>query len=196
MAAVSPGNPPLLDRRSAGIVTPSAGRLADLLLELLVFGAVFVTHARWILTHFSSDGNLWDAGWLAYLFETGDPLLPNPSAVEPERLSLSTFLLYPYIYLFGTPLSYLFGLTGIESFALHQGLFFGLFFLSLYLISSAVRPGRRDRAVVAFSAIAIGALSNVLLQAAAVPHYEIALLALASLAVAAWATDHFLVFAL
>ena len=196
MAAVSPGNPPLLDRRSAGIVTPSAGRLADLLLELLVFGAVFVTHARWILTHFSSDGNLWDAGWLAYLFETGDPLLPNPSAVEPERLSFYTFHLSPYIYLFGTPLSYLFGLTGIESFALHQGLFFGLFFLSLYLISSAVRPGRRDRAVVAFSAIAIGALSNVLLQAAAFPHYEIALLALASLAVAAWATDHFLVFAL
>jgi hypothetical protein len=96
--------------------------------------------------------------------------------------------------LFGTSLSRLFGLTGIEIFALHQGLFFGLFFLSLYLITSTVRPGRRDRAVVAFSAITIGAMSNVLLQAAAFPHYEIALLALASLAVVAWATDHYLVF--
>jgi hypothetical protein len=193
--AVSPGNPQLLDRRSAGIATPSAGKLAELLLVLLVFGTVFITHARWILVHFSNDGNLWDAGWLAYLFETGDPLLPNPSAVEPDRLSFYTFHLSPYIYLFGTPLSYLFGLTGIEIFALHQGLFFGLFFISLYLITSMMRPRRRDWAVVAFSAIAIGALSNVLLQAAAFPHYEIALLALASLAVTAWATDHYLVFA-
>ena len=195
MDAVSPGNPQLVDRRSAGIATPSAARLAELLLVLLVFGAVFITHARWILTHFSNDGNLWDAGWLAYLFETGDPLLPNPSAVDPDRRSFYTFHLSPYIYLFGTPLSCLFGLTGIEIFALHQGFFFGLYFISLYLITSTMRPGRPDWTVVAFSAIAIGALSNVLFQAAAFPHYEIALLALASLAVAAWATDHYLVFA-
>jgi hypothetical protein len=195
MRAVFRGDSQLLNRRGAAIATVSAGKLAELLLVLVVFGAVFITHARWVLTHFSNDGNLWDAGWLAYLFETGDPLLPNPSAVDPNRLSFYTFHLSPYIYLFGTPLSHLFGITGIEIFALHQGLFFGLFFLSIYLISSTMQPRRRDWAVVTFSAVAIGALSNVLLQAAAFPHYEIALLALTSLAVAAWATDHYLVLA-
>jgi hypothetical protein len=195
MGAVSQGRPQLLNRRSAGIPILSAGKFAELLLVLVVFGAVFITHVRWILTHFSNDGNLFDSGWLAYLFETGDPLIPSPSAVDPNRLSFYTQHLSPYIYLFGTPLSYLFGLSGIEIFALHQGLFFGLFFISLYLITSTLRRGQRDWAVGAFIAVTIGTLSNVLLQAAAFPHYEIALLALASLAVAAWATDHYLVFA-
>jgi hypothetical protein len=92
-------------------------------------------------------------------------------------------------------LSYLLGLSGIEIFAYHQGLFFGLFFISLCLITSTLPLGQRDWAVGAFSAITIGALSNVLLQAAAYPHYEIALLALSSLAVAAWVSNHYLVFA-
>jgi hypothetical protein len=166
-----------------------------LLFVLLAFGAVFVMHARWILTHFSNGANLFDSGWLAYLFGSGDPLLHNPSSVDPLRLSFYTQHLSPHIYLFGTPLSYLFGLSGIEIFAYHQGLFFGLFFISLCLITSTLRLGQRDWAVGAFSAVTIGTLSNVLLKAAAYPHYEIALLALSSLAVAAWVSNHYLVFA-
>jgi len=192
MDAVALGNPLQRGRRPAAL--PSAGRLAELLPVLLVFGAVFITHARWILTHFSSGGNLFDSGWFAYLFESGDPLLRSPSAVDPDRHSFYTQHISPYIYLFGSPLRSLFRLSGIEIFAYHQGLFFGLFFLSLYLTTSGLRPGRREWVVLALSAIAIGALSNVLLQAAAYPHYEIALLALASLAVAAYATEHHIVF--
>lgn len=195
MGAVSQGRPQLLNLRSARIPIPSAGRLAELLFVLLVFGAVFVMHARWMFTHFSVNGNLFDSGWFAYLFGSSDPLLHNPSSVDPRRLSFYTIHLSPHIFLFGAPLSYLFGLSGIEIFAYHQGLFFGLFFISLYLIISTLRPGHRDWAVGAISAIAIGTLSNVLLQAASYPHYEIALLTLASLALAAWVSNHYLVFA-
>ena len=174
---------------------PSVGKSAELLFVLLASGAVFVTHARWVLTHFSVGGNLFDSGWLAYLFGSGDPLLHSPSAVDPQRLSFYTQHLSPYIYLFGTPLSHLFGLSGIRIFAYHQGLFFALFFIALWLITSTLQPGRRDWAVGAFCAITIGMLSNVLLQAAAYPHYEIALIALSSLAVAAWLSNHHLVLA-
>src|SRR5437773_2751488 len=53
-------------------------RLAEPLLVALIFCVLFAVHARWIFTHFSSDGYLCDSGWLAYLFEAGGPLLQNP----------------------------------------------------------------------------------------------------------------------
>jgi hypothetical protein len=192
--AASRGRLQLRGRRSAGNWILRAGGFAALLFALLSFCAVFVTHARWILTHFSHDGDLFDSGWFAYLFGSGDPLLHNPSAVDPKRLSFYTYHLAPHLYLFGVPLSLL-GLSGIEIFAFHQGLFFGLFFISLYLITSTLRPGQRDWAVAALSSLIIGTLSHVLFQAAAYPHYEIVLLALSSLALAAWASNHYFVFA-
>jgi hypothetical protein len=183
------------DRHSAGNGIPRAGRFAVLLFVLLAFGAVFVTHARWILTHFSHDGSLFDSGWFAYLLGSADPLLHSPSAVDPGRHSFYTHHLAPHLFLFGAPLSFLLGLSGIEIFAFHQGLFFGLFFISLCLITSTLRPGQHDWAVAALSSLIIGTLGQVLFQAAAYPHYEIALLALSSLALAAWASHHYLVFA-
>jgi hypothetical protein len=192
---MSQGKLQLLNRRSPGVAILSVGRLAELLFVLLIFGAVFVMHARWIFTQFSGDVSLFDSGWFAYLFGSGDPLLHNPSSVDPDKLTFYTSHLSPHIFLFGAPLSYLFGLSSIEIFAYHQGFFFGLFFVSLCLIISTMRLGHRDWAVGAFSAIAMGTLSNVLLQAASYPHYEIALLALSSLAVAAWLSNHYLVFA-
>jgi hypothetical protein len=90
MGAVSRGKLQLFSRPSAGAAIQSAGKFAELLFVLLAFGAVFVTHARWILTHFSNGGNLFDSGWLAYLFGSGDPLLHNPSSVDPQRLSFYT----------------------------------------------------------------------------------------------------------
>ena len=195
MSAVSRGKPQLLDRRQAGTAIPSAFKFAEPLLVLLGFVAVFVTHARWILTHFSTGGNLFDSGWFAYLFGSNDPLLHSPSAVDPDRLSFYSQHLSPHLYLFGIPLSQLVGLSGIEILAYHQGLFFGLFFVSLCLVASTLRPGERDWAVLGLSALALGMLSNVLLQAAAYPHYEIALLALSSLAVAAWVSSRRLIFA-
>jgi hypothetical protein len=115
--------------------------------------------------------------------------------VDPERHSFYTHHLAPHLFLFGAPLSYLLGLSGIEIFAFHQGLFFGLFFLSLCLITSTLRPGEQDWAVAALSSLLIGTLSQVLFQAAAYPHYEVALLALSSLALAAWASHHSFIFA-
>ena len=193
MDAASRGGSEPRDRRSAGNDIPRAGS-AVLLFVFLAFAAVFVTHARWILTHFSHDGTLFDSGWFAYLFGSADPLLHSPSAVDPGRRSFYVHHLAPHIFLFGAPLKYLLGLSGIEIFALHQGLFFGLFFISLYLITSTLRPGQHDWAVAASSALIIGALGQVLFQAAAYPHYEIALLALSSLALAAWAGRHYRVF--
>jgi hypothetical protein len=192
---VSLGKLQLLNRRSAGIANLSPGTFAALLFVLLAFAAVFVVHARWILTHFSTGANLFDSGWFAYLFGSGDPLLHNPSSVDPERLSFYTQHLSPHLYLFGTPLASLFGLSGIEIFAYHQGLFHGLFFISLCLITSTLPLGQRDWAVAAVSALTIGTLSDALFRAASYPHYEIALLALSSLAVAAWVSHHYLVFA-
>ncbi len=99
---------------------------------LVVFALIFATHSRFVFTHFSSDGYLEDSGWMAYLFESADPLLHNPSGVND--LSFYAHHLSPHIFLFGAPLANVFGLTGVEIFAYHQGLFFGLFFLSFCLI--------------------------------------------------------------
>jgi hypothetical protein len=158
-------------------------RIAEVSFALVVFALLFATHSRWVFTHFSSDAYLEDSGWLAYLFESADPLLHNPSGVN--NLSFYAHHLSPHIFLFGAPLSKL-GFTGIQIFAYHQGFFFGLFFLSFYLM--AARPGmqRRDWIVATVSAVLLGALSNALFQAAAYPHYEIAMISIASFAMAAW----------
>lgn len=169
-------------------------RVAEVSFALLGFALLFATHGRWILTHFSSDAYLVDSGWLAYLFESADPLLHNPSGVND--LSFYAHHLSPHIFLFGAPLATVFGLTGIQIFACHQGFFFGLLFLSFYLM--AVRAGmrRRDRIVATVSAVLFGGLSNALFQAAAYPHYEIAMISIASLAIAAWLAQYRPVFIL
>jgi hypothetical protein len=175
----------------AGISTTRMRTLLHILFVLFVFSAVFAAHARLIFTHFSNDGYLCDSGWLAFLFESGGPLLRNPSGVVGEACSginQPSFLahhLSPHIFLFGAPLSNLFNLSGIEILACHQGLFFGLLFVSLYLAVTAEPLPYACRIIATLSAVLMGTLSNVLLQAATYPHYEIAMSALASLAVAA-----------
>jgi hypothetical protein len=169
-------------------------RLSDVLVVAAIFGAVFVVHARWIYTHFSNDAYLLDSGWLAYLFEAADPVLHNPMGIN--HLSFYAHHISPHIFLFGAPLSLLFGFTGVKIFAVHQGLFFGVFAVAVYLIATSARQLERRRQTIATaSAICIGAISNPLLQAAAYPHYEIAMLALTALALAAWLGGHRLMFA-
>jgi hypothetical protein len=163
-------------------------RIAEVSFALLVFALLFATHSRWVFTHFSSDAYLEDSGWLAYLFESADPLLHNPSGVND--LSFYAHHLSPHIFLFGAPLSTLFGFTGIQIFAYHQGFFFGLFFLSFYLMAARSGMQPRDRIVATASAVLLGALSNALFQAAAYPHDEIAMISIASLAMAAWLAEY------
>jgi hypothetical protein len=147
---------------------------------------IFALQGRWILTHFSSDGYLQDSGWIAYLFESADPLLHNPSGVN--NLSFYAHHLSPHIFLFGIVPSRLFHFSGIQIFAYHQGVFFGLFFLSLYLLVGQRGMRWPDRMIAILSATLVGALGNALFQAAAYPHYEIAMLSIASFAVASWFT--------
>jgi hypothetical protein len=163
------------------------GRFFSVILLALVAAALFFVHARWVFTHFSNDPYLLDSGWFAYLFGSNDPLLKNPAAVND--LSFYAHHLSPHIFLFGRVVDLLPGTTGIEVFAYHEGLFFGLVFVSLWLLSFAVgmRPG--DRVIVCVAAMAVGAFANVLWQTAAYPHYEIATFALAVLALVAWVAE-------
>src|SRR5215203_1829229 len=155
----------------------------------IVFLAVFVFHARWIFVHFSNDGYLCDSGWIAFLFERADPLLRNPRAVVGTAcagVNAPTFMahhLSPHIFLFGAPFA-MFGISGIDILAYHQGLFFGLFFVAMYLVAARAGVAGRDRLTAMLVGIAVGTLGNALLQAAAYPHYETAMFALASLAIA------------
>ena len=158
--------------------------IAGVAFVLVVFALLFATHSRFVFTHFSSDAYLEDSGWMAYLFGSADPLLHNPSGVN--ALSFYAHHLSPHIFLFGAPLARVFGLTGVEIFAYHQGFFFGLFFLSVCLIVARADLPRRDWVVAAASAVTLGALSNALFQAAGYPHTEIAMMAIASLGIAAW----------
>ena len=176
------------------LTSPARFGIARVASVLLVFGLIFATHRRWILTHFSSDGYLEDSGWLAYLFASADPLLHNPSGVND--LSFYAHHLSPHIFLFGAPLATLLGLTGIEIFAYHQGLFFGVFFLSFCLIVARADMRRRDWTLATASALVLGALSNALFQAASYPHYEIAMIAIATLAIAAWLARYRVLFVL
>jgi hypothetical protein len=164
--------------------------LAEALAVVLVLAVVFACHARWIFTHFSNDAYLCDSGWIAFLFEQADPLLRNPRAVVGMACAgtnAPTFLahhLSPHIFLFGAPFS-VFGISGIDILAYHQGLFFSLFLLALYLVIAPVRLPAHERFVAMLAALAIGTLANVLLQAAAYPHYETAMFAVSSMAIAA-----------
>jgi hypothetical protein len=179
------------DELLVGIPMARVITLLPALLVFSIFTAVFGVHARWIFTHFSSDGYLCDSGWLAFLFEAGGPLLRNPSAVVGQACSginqpsFHANHLSPHIFLFGAPLSRVFNLSGIKILAYHQGLFFGLFFVSLYLTVDVGPLPYTYRIIATVSSVLIGTVANPLLQAAAYPHYEIAMVALASLAVAA-----------
>ena len=168
--------------------------VAGVAFVLVVFALLFATHSRFVFTHFSSDAYLEDSGWMAYLFESADPLLHNPSGVN--ALSFYAHHLSPHIFLFGAPLAKVFGLTGVEIFAYHQGFFFGLFFLSVCLIVARADLPRRDWVVAAASAVTLGAISNALFQAAGYPHTEIAMIAIASLGMAAWLGHHRFLFGL
>jgi hypothetical protein len=155
--------------------------------------AVLALHTRWVFTHFSSDGYLLDSGWLAYLFGNADPLLRNPSSIN--ALSFYAHHLSPHIFLFGAPLVLLFGASGITVFAYHQGLFFSLFFVATCLVAAAAPVGDPTRAILLASSVLIGALSNAVLQAAAYPHYEMAVLTGTALALAAWLRGYWRLFA-
>jgi hypothetical protein len=150
-------------------------------------------HARWIYTHFSNDGYLYDSGWLAYLFGSADPLIRNPSSIS--GLSFHAHHLSPHIFLFGAPLALMFGWNGIEIFACHQGLFFALFFVAACLTAAAAPVAYPMRAVLLASGAIIGALSNATLQTAGYPHYEIAMIAGTAIALAAGVRGHGRVFA-
>src|SRR5215204_6246867 len=123
--------------------------VVELLGAVLILAAVFAFHARWILGHFSNDGYLCDSGWLAFLLEDNDPFLRNPKSVVGNAcagLNAPTFLahhLSPHLFLFGVPFS-VFGISGIDILAYHQGLFFGLFFVSLCLVVATGRPRTGD----------------------------------------------------
>ena len=168
--------------------------VAERLLVLLVAGAIFAIHTRWIFTHFSNDPYLLDSGWFAYLFESWDPRLRNPSVIN--ELSYYAHHLSPHIFLFGAPFRSVGGFTGVEIFAWHQGFFFALFFIAVYLMVAGGGLPLRDRIIVTLTAVLIGALSNVLFQAAAYPHFEIAMFSVCSMALAGWVSGHRWVFLL
>ena len=191
---------PLHDRHGTAGRTRRIGTIVERLLVLVVVVAVFAFHARWVFGHFSNDGYLCDSGWFAFLFEKADPFLRNPKAVVGSAcagVNAPTFLahhLSPHIFLFGAPFA-AFNTAGIDILAYHQGLFFGLFFVAMYLVVATAPIRTRDRFVAILIAVLVGVLGNALLQGAAFPHYEIALLSLSSLAVAACLGGHWRLFA-
>lgn len=142
---------------------------------------VALVHGRWVLGHFSTDAYLLDSGWLAYLLETADPLLKNPSSVND--LSFYAHHLSPHLFLFGVPFAR--HLNGFEILAIHSALFFALFAAAV-LWGGYVNAGWRFVALGLLAAVSIGALSNILFQAAGYPHYEIAMLSVTALALVAW----------
>jgi len=172
---------PVLSRRSINI--PPLPALIWSVAAIVTCAGIALVHFRWVMGHFSTDGYLLDSGWLAYLLESGDPLLENPSAVND--LSFYAHHLSPHLFLFGAPFSRLLNLNGFEILAVHEAVFFGVF--AAALMWGSYVDGRARFLVFGFlGALTIGALSNVLLQAAGYPHYEIATLSVTTLALVAW----------
>jgi hypothetical protein len=168
-------------------------KLVEWLFLTIAIVIVFAMHTRWIFTHFAIDGYLYDSGWIAYLFGSADPLIHNPSSIS--TLSFYAHHLSPHIFLFGAPLVWVFQLSGITILAIHQGLFFSLFLLASWLVAASAPVGYPTRAIVLASGLLIGAFSNALFQAAAYPHYEIAMLTITTLALAAGVRGHWRLFA-
>ena len=117
-------------------------------------------------------------------WKSSDPWLRNPAGVND--LSFYAHHLSPHLFLFGAPIVRLFQLNGFEILALHAALFFGLFTAAL-LWTTWVDADWRVRLLLFLSGAGIGAVSNILFQAAGYPHYEIAMLSVTTLALAAWA---------
>ncbi len=119
---------------------------------------------------------------------TSSPRATRCSGIRrPSTTSVSNaHHLSPHIFAFGAPLAFLTTLDGIQIFAIPQGFFFALFLVSLLLMAAWRWLRTRDAIVAMAAAVLVGALSNALFQAAAYPHYEVAMLASVSLALAAW----------
>lgn len=172
-----------------------SSRKFELFIFWIVLCAVAFLHSRWILVHFTSGGYLLDSGWFAHLFESADPFLKNPRIIN--ELSYYSTHLSPYLFLFGAPLAAGLGLNGVEIFAIHQGLFFGLFYLALYLIATPPNGLPQPHRLIAIMlALLIGSSSVLLFQAASYPHFEISMIATASLALAAYLRNRNFLFVL
>ncbi|CAE6687254.1 hypothetical protein [Candidatus Nitrotoga fabula] len=172
-----------------------SSRKFELFIFWIVLGAVAFLHGRWILVHFTSHGYLFDSGWFAHLFESADPLLKNPRIID--ELSYYSTHLSPYLFLFGAPLAIGFGLNGVEIFAIHQGLFFGLFYLALYLIAAPPNGLPQPHRLIAMMlALLIGSSNVLLFQAAGYPHFEISMIATTSLALATYLRNRNFLFVL
>lgn len=170
----------------------SAWQLAGLILAAV---AVFAFHARWVFGHFSHDGYLCDSGWFAFLMEHTDPWMRNPRAVVGRAcagVNAANYLahhLSPHLWLFGAPFSLL-RVPGTEILAYHQGFFFAFVVLAFGLIATAVPLAPRERMIAAVPVVAVGVAGNAGLQAAAYPHFEIALIGLAAVAIGAWVRSY------
>ena len=165
----------------------AAWQLTGLILPAVT---VFAFHARWVSGHFSHDGYLCDSGWFAFLMEHTDPWMRNPRAVVGQAcagVNAPTYLahhLSPHLWLFGAPFSLL-RVPGTDILAYHQGLFFALVVLAFGLVATAVPLRLPERIPGVVAVVAVAVAGNAALQAAAYPHFEIALIGLASLAIAA-----------
>ncbi len=164
-------------------ITISAHAVIHLSVSVCTSVLLALAHGRWILSHFSVDPYLQDSGWLAYLFASGDPLLHNPRAIN--SLSFYAHHVSPHLFIFGAPLSILLNLDGFHIFAVHQAAFFTLFFISSAVLSSPGMAGRNWRWTL-IATVLVGAFGNTLFQAAAYPHIEIAIVALAAFAIVCW----------
>jgi hypothetical protein len=158
---------------------------------LLPAALVFAFHVRWVFGHFSQDGYLCDSGWFAFLFEQADPAMRNPRAVVGQAcagVNAPTYLahhLSPHFWLFGAPFSLL-RIAGTKILAYHQGLFFGIVYVAFGLVATLPLLSARNRRVAMLTALSIGTVGNALLQAAAYPHVETAMIGLSALAIASW----------
>ena len=140
---------------------------------------VFALHYAILIGHFAQGGELLDAGWFAHLIGSGDPWLHGPTTVDAQ--SYYNVHVSPWLSAVTVAVHAL-GLDRFTGFAFHQALTFSVFAASLFaIVLRSQSPARRWL----FSGSVVLALaSDLVLEIAGFPHFEMATLAFCTLGVA------------
>lgn len=162
-------------------------KIAYYLLALASVLVAYYYYSNSIYLHFSRGGYVLDSGWYAYLFASVDPMLKNPQVIAD--CSFYNFHISPYFFLWGSLFTGVFGLTGIESFAIHNGVAAVLPIITLMILSCHLKMSFIQRIFVVVATFVFVLCSEYMMRAIGYPHFEILFVGYLGLLYVALLTD-------
>ncbi|GAB5506745.1 MAG: hypothetical protein Rhirs2KO_19080 [Rhizobiaceae bacterium] len=137
-----------------------------------VFALFFAYNANFIHLHFENGGYLLDSGWFAWLFQSTGLQLPNPASIGDS--SYFSIHFSPYILLFSNLFHGVFGLSGIQVFSIHQGMFGGILGVACLSLLMPDETGSLRGLLILLIVAMLIFFNQVYLSTVGYPHFEMA----------------------